>query len=123
MARWHKIGQFVERAFKPFRKSRRTTMTALVAGLPGSQRVGLANIARGMKDYTTIKHRVKRIGRFLANKSVESWLATECLIGFLIGQSWPHGSDDDNHCHRVRADSTHRNGQHSTRREFASINQ
>jgi len=34
MARRCKIVMFVEKVFSPFRKSRRTTIAALVAGLP-----------------------------------------------------------------------------------------
>ena len=80
MARWHEVQTFVGRVFWPLRKSRITTLAALVVGLLRKQQVGLAAIALGMLDGTTVKHRVKRIGRFLGNKAFQPWEVTEHLI-------------------------------------------
>ena len=84
MNRWPKVGRFVDRHFSPLRKSRRTTISALVAGLLRCQWIGLSRIARGMVDATTIRHRVKRIGRFFANGGVCHWAVTECLVELLM---------------------------------------
>ena len=80
MARWHEVKTFVGRVFAPFRKSRITTLAALVVGLLRKQQVGLAAMAQGMLDGTTVKHRVKRIGRFLGNKAFRSWEVTRHLV-------------------------------------------
>lgn len=84
MNKWPKVGRFVDRYFTPLRKSRRTTISALVAGLLRCQWIGLSRIARGMVDATTIRHRVKRIGRFFANESVCRWAVTGCLVELLM---------------------------------------
>ena len=84
MNRWRRINCFVDRVLSPFRKSRRSTISALLPGLLRKQPIGLSNIARGMRDATTVKHRVKRIGRFFSNPGVIPELATFCLVPYLL---------------------------------------
>ena len=84
MSRWPKVGQFMERYFAPLRKSRRTTISVLVVGLLRSQWIGLSRVARGMLDATTIRHRIKRIGRFFSNEGVCRWAVTQCLVELLM---------------------------------------
>jgi hypothetical protein len=62
--------------FPLFRKSQRKTISALVVGLLRRGRIGLAEIARGMEDNTTVRHRIKRAWRFLRNAGVSSHAAT-----------------------------------------------
>ena len=99
MARWHEVKQFVGRVFEPFRKSRITTLAALVVGLLRKQQVGLAAIAQGMLDDTTVQHRVKRVGRVVGDKGFRSWEGT----GHLIATMMPEG-----HEHLVAVDWTDR---------------
>ena len=90
MARWHKVPEFVGRVFWPFRKSRITTLAALVVGLLRKQQTGLAGIAPGMDDDTTVKHRVKRIGRFLGNKAFRCWEVTHLLLETMLPPDREH---------------------------------
>ena len=90
MARWHKVTAFVGRVFWPFRKSRITTLAALVVGLLRKQQVGLAGIAQGMLDGTTVKHRVKRVGRFLGSKAFRPWEVTKHLIETMMPPGHEH---------------------------------
>jgi hypothetical protein len=84
MARWRQVGRFVERVFYPLRKSRRKTIAALTDGLLHKQQLGLASIARGMDDDTTVKHRVKRIGRFATNEGISPWEVSQCLMDAML---------------------------------------
>jgi Transposase DDE domain len=84
MARWRRVDQFVERSCASFRKSQRTTISALLVGLLRKQQIGLASIARGMQDDTSVKHRVKRAGRFCQNEGVDIWEGTRCLARYLL---------------------------------------
>ena len=73
--------------FPLFRKSQRKTISALVTGLLRRGRVGLAEIARGMQDETTVRHRIKRAWRFLRNARVESRAATIGLAHWIFSSS------------------------------------
>ena len=84
MARWRRVFGFVQRVFFTLRKSRQRTIADLTVGLLHSQRVGLANIARGMVDRTQVKGRVKRVGRFLTNGSMRPWEVTRHLVRTLM---------------------------------------
>jgi hypothetical protein len=90
MARWHEVKKFVGRLCWPFRKSRITTLAALVVGLLRKQKVGVAAIAQGMLDTTTVKHRVKRIDRFLGNSAFRSWEVTRLLLDTLVSAEREH---------------------------------
>ena len=61
----------IERNFTGLIKSQRTTIAALVSGLLHRGRVGLAEIARGMRDHTTPRHRIKRLWRFASNPRIQ----------------------------------------------------
>jgi len=74
------IGQY----FSAFRKSQRKTMAALAWGLLISVRLGLASIARGMSDSTTVRHRIKRAWRFASNRRIKVRKATFCLVEWLL---------------------------------------
>ncbi len=90
MARWHQVTEFVGRVFWPLRKSRITTLAALVVGLLRKQQTGLAGIAQGMDDDTTVKHRVKRVGRFLGNQAFRSWEVTQLLLETMLPPDREH---------------------------------
>jgi hypothetical protein len=74
----------VGRHFASFRKSQRTTMTALCDGLATARRLGLASIARGMAALTTVRHRIKRVDRFCSNRGISAQQATVCLVAWLV---------------------------------------
>jgi hypothetical protein len=80
MARWHRVLSFVERELWDLRRSRQKTIAALTVGLLRKQEVGQASIACGMVDGTSVKHRVKRIGRFLVNEAIEPWEVSRHLV-------------------------------------------
>ena len=61
----------IERNFTGLIKSQRTTIAALVSGLLHRGRVGLAEIARGMRDRTTPRHRIQRLWRFASNPRIQ----------------------------------------------------
>ena len=73
--------------FPLFRKSQRKTISALVVGLLRRGRVGLAAIARGMDDRTTVRHRIKRAWRFLRNTGVSCHAATVGLAHWIFSSS------------------------------------
>ena len=70
--------------FAPFRKSQRTTITALVFGLLMGRQLGLAAIARRMAGPVSVRHKIKRVGRFADNGGVEVSQATACLVGWVL---------------------------------------
>ena len=86
MAKWRReVLSFVDQVFWRMRRSRQKTMADLTVGLLRKQQVGLAGIACGMVDDTTIRHRVKRVGRFLGNEAI----TTEEISGGLIDAMLP----------------------------------
>jgi hypothetical protein len=75
---------FVDREFWAMRRSRTKTIAALTVGLLRKQRVGQAGIARGMVDRTTVKHRVKRVGRFVTNEGIAPWEVSGYLLDLML---------------------------------------
>jgi hypothetical protein len=84
MARWHRVLEFVNRECWALRRSRTKTIAALTVGLLRRQQVGQASIARGMDDNTTVKHRVKRIGRFVTNEAIDPWEVSGYLFDLML---------------------------------------
>lgn len=78
------IATLIHSRFRLFRKSQRKTISALVVGLLRRGRIGLAEIARGMQDKTTVRHRIKRAWRFLRNAGVSSRAATVGLAHWIF---------------------------------------
>lgn len=70
--------------FSSFRKSQRDTICDLASGLLMRARIGLAEIARGMSDDTTVRHRIKRGWRFLRNEGVPCDEATVSLARWIF---------------------------------------
>jgi hypothetical protein len=75
---------FVNREFWNMRRSRTKTISALTVGLLRRQKVGQAGIARGMVDDTTVKHRVKRVGRFVTNEGINPWEVSGYLLDLML---------------------------------------
>jgi len=90
MARWRPVNRLVNRVLGSFRKSRRTTIADLLVGLLRKQQIGLTSVARGMQDDTSVKHRVKRAGRFVANEGLDTQEATVCLAKYLLRRDGPN---------------------------------
>jgi len=84
MARWQDVQTFVRRALPSLRRSQQTTSAALLDGLLRSQRIGLASVACGMRDDTTVKHRIKRAGRFCQNPGIEMDAVFDGLARYLL---------------------------------------
>jgi len=84
MDRRRSLAGMIGRYFAPWRKSRRTTLTALVFGLLMGRRLGLAAIARRMAGPVSVRHKIKRVGRFADNKGVRVREASPCLIGWVL---------------------------------------
>jgi hypothetical protein len=84
MARWQNVPMFVRRVLPSSRRSQQTTAGGLVDGLLRTQKVGLTTIARGMRDDTTVKHRIKRAGRFCQNSGIEMGAVFDDLGRYLL---------------------------------------
>jgi len=84
MARWQKIPEFVARVMPTVRKSQRDTTAELLDGLLASQQIGLSSIACGMRDDTTVKHRIKRAGRFCQNHRIPMQRLFDGLAEYLL---------------------------------------
>jgi len=84
MSRRRSLSALIAQHFAPFRKSQRTTMTALVFGLLMSRRLGLAAIARRMLGPVSVRHKIKRVGRFVDNKGVRVCQSSACLVGWVL---------------------------------------
>ena len=87
MSRRRSFRPMIEHCFAPLRKSQRTTIYDLVQGLLYGGKVGLANIARAMRDRTTVRHRIKRVARFVANDRIPLTAVFTSLIHWLLS---PH---------------------------------
>ena len=83
MNRSPKIAGIIQRHFVELRKSQRTTICALVPGLLQRSRVGYAEIARGMNDGVSVRHRIRRISRFCCNVRLSLMAITVGLIRWL----------------------------------------
>jgi hypothetical protein len=70
MARRQEVETFVRRALSGNRRSQQTTAADLLAGLLRVQKIGLTSVVRGVRDDTTVKHRIKRVGRFCQNMGI-----------------------------------------------------
>lgn len=79
-----RVRGLIGRHLKSLRKSQRKTMADLSVGLLRSGKVGLAAIARGMLDSTTVRHRIKRIWRFESNEGVSASQAMVCLTKWIL---------------------------------------
>jgi len=84
MSRKSSFRGLIEKHFVEFRKSQKRTIHDLSAGLLCRGRVGLAEIARGMSDQTTVRHRIKRARRFAGNEAVTSEKATQGLRRWML---------------------------------------
>jgi len=81
------IATLIHNHFSFFRKSQRKTISDLVGGLVRRGRIGLAEIARGMDDQTTVRHRIKRAWRFLRNDRVRPLDATVGLAHWIFSSN------------------------------------
>lgn len=77
----------IEQYFGGLRKSQRTTIYDLVQGLLYGSKAGLAAIARTMRDATTVRHRIKRIERFVTNDRIPLAAVFAALIRWLLPPS------------------------------------
>lgn len=84
MDRRRSLTALIGQHFGAFRKSQRTTITALVFGLLMGRRLGLAAIARRMAGPVSVRHKIKRVGRFADNRGVRASQATVCLLGWVL---------------------------------------
>ena len=84
MSRRRSLSALIGLHFAPFRKSQRTTITVLTCGLLLGRRLGLAAIARYMPGPVSVRHKIKRAGRFADNKRVHVHQATTCLLGWAL---------------------------------------
>jgi hypothetical protein len=81
------FASLIHQHFTGLRKSQRKTLFALAVGLLQRGRIGLAAIARGMEDKTTVRHRIKRAWRFLRNQGVSCNAATVGLAHWIFSSS------------------------------------
>jgi hypothetical protein len=79
----------IERHFGELRKSQRTTMHDLSLGLIQGGRLGWAQIARGMEDDTTVRHRIRRGWRFGGNARINLDSVTQGLVRWIGSSDQP----------------------------------
>lgn len=66
------------------RQSQAKTLVALVRAALFSPRVSLANLGRQVTATTTVKHRIKRVWRFISNQRVEPTVAMGGVVSRLL---------------------------------------
>jgi hypothetical protein len=81
------MNQFVSRVLPALRRSQQTTTSALLDGLLRGQQIGLTAIACGMRDDTTVKHRIKRAGRFCQNTGIAMQDVFSGLADYLLARN------------------------------------
>jgi hypothetical protein len=84
MLRRRPLRSLIGKHFACFRKSQRRTISDLLLGLLTRGKIGLAAIARGMEDQTTVRHRIKRAWRFVQNPRISCEVATVALAGWVV---------------------------------------
>ena len=84
MSRRRSFRRTIEQHLASLRKSQRTTICDLVQGLLYGSQVGLADIARGMRDRTTVRHRIKRLARFVTDDRIPLITVFTALIHWLL---------------------------------------
>jgi len=89
MSRRRSFRGLIERHFHGLRKSQRTTIYHLLEGLLYRGRVGLAEMARGMRDHTTVRHRIKRAERFVTNDGVDLDAVFDGLMEWMLAPGTP----------------------------------
>ena len=86
MTRWQRVDRFVRRVLPSMRRSQQTTSVALLQGLLRVQKIGLTTVARGMTDDTSVKHRIKRAGRFCQNSGIQMQGVFEGIADYLLAK-------------------------------------
>jgi DDE family transposase len=76
------IVRWTHRHVKGLRKSQRTTLSYLVAGLIDSGSAGVAAIGRHVPGPAFVKHKIKRADRFLGNGRVDLAVLSEALLSW-----------------------------------------
>jgi hypothetical protein len=66
------------------RPSQAKTLVTLARAATRCTRISLANLGRGVAPTTTVKHRIKRVWRFIANDRVEPTLAVSGVVQRLL---------------------------------------
>ena len=80
------VQKIVNKIFKNLHGHQKKTLSAIVLGAIRNNTGRLTDMARGMVSMTTIKHRVKRVGRFLGNKNILIEEQASVFLRFLL--SW-----------------------------------
>lgn len=80
-----KIMKWLDSNLQEVRRSRQTTLAALVTGAMRMKGTGVLALGRAMDGPTTAKHRIKRVDRFLGNKNVELFEMSKALFNILRG--------------------------------------
>lgn len=80
-----KIMKWFEQNLQVMRRSRRTTLSHVVAGAMKMKGVGVLALGRAMEGPTDAKHRIKRVDRFLANEGLELAELSAVLFNVLRG--------------------------------------
>ena len=80
------VQKITEKIFKNLHGHQKKALSTIVLGAIRNNTGRLTDIARGMLSMTAIKHRVKRVGRFLGNKNILIEEQAPVLLKFLL--SW-----------------------------------
>jgi DDE family transposase len=80
------ILRWVSRHVKSLRKSQVTTLSYLTVGLIRGGRAGVAGIGRHLPGAAFVKHKIKRVDRFLGNGQVDLAAVSQALLGWATRQ-------------------------------------
>jgi hypothetical protein len=69
--KFYQILSWFKRNLKDIILSQRKTLAYLVFGMMNARKASLIAIAKGMKSKTSVKHNLKRVARFMANKRID----------------------------------------------------
>ena len=83
------ILKIIEQCIPSMRRSRQKTLSMCVRGALHRPLGKLTSMARGMGDGVGLRHRIKRVGRFLGNDGILVEEAAPQLLSWLLGRQGP----------------------------------
>ena len=78
------ILSWMEQEVKPMRRSRRKTLSVIVAAAMKMRGVGVLALGRAVESATTAKHAIKRVWRFFRNERLEVEAIQQALVNHLL---------------------------------------
>ena len=90
------VTRWVHSQFRGMHRTRLVTLSAMIVGFLRAARLGVAAIARGIVGKALVRHRIKRVDRFLGNRGFDvsflmerlTWLAVERMRRVVVALDW-----------------------------------